>query len=262
MLSQDLLDRLHNGVCAIGYLPIPLKQWEKQAANHPFNVIGSGFLVRDTTIMTNRHVIRDLVEAADADYIPADQLFVSFIASISDRRVLNTVRMVRRRVGVHGTNADVGFIEFKREPAEQFSKIAPLAIDESGHLRVTEEVYLCGYPHGNRLLEKDGEIYRLGPVIQHGYISGLAPFGRAKHPKEILLDVRTARGMSGSPVFRPSSASVVGIHNEAIGSGGGASTTSFAIPLTKEPVLEWLGRFDESPESDDLDSSVSGEVDA
>src|SRR3990172_11165111 len=262
MLSQDLLDRLHNGVCAIGYLPIPLKQWEKQAANHPFNVIGSGFLVRDTTIMTNRHVIRDLVEAADADYIPADQLFVSFIESISDRRVLNTVRMVRRRVGVHGTNADVGFIEFKREPAEQFSKIAPLAIDESGHLRVTEEVYVCGYPHGNRLMEKDGEIYRLGPVMQHGYISGLSPFGRATHPDEILLDVRTARGMSGSPVFRPGTGAVIGIHNEAIGSSVGVSTTAFAIPLRRAPVIDWLSKFDESPESNELDSSTSEDVDA
>jgi len=262
VLDQDLVDRLHNGVCAIGYLPIPLKEWRKKASSHPFKVIGSGFLVRETTIMTNRHVIRDLLEFSDADYIPEDQLFVSFIASINDRRVLNTVRMVRRRVGIHGTDADVGFIEFKREPAEHFVNILPLTIDELGDLNVTDEIYICGYPHGNRLLEKDGEIHRLGPVIQHGHISGLSPFSQAKHPEEILLDVRTARGMSGSPVFRPDTESVVGIHNEAIGSGGGVSTTSFAIPLRRDVVFDWLQKFDASPESDDLDSSAPGNEDA
>jgi S1-C subfamily serine protease len=257
-----LVDRIHNSVCAIGYLPIPLKEWKAKAASHPFKVVGSGFLVRATTVMTNRHVIRDLLVAAEADYIPDDQLFISFIAPIGHGKVLNTVRMVRRRVGILGTDADIGFIEFKREPAEHFEHIHPLAIDETGELQVTEEVYVCGYPHGNRLMEKDGEIYRLGPVMQHGYISGLSPFGRATHPDEILLDVRTARGMSGSPVFRPGTGAVIGIHNEAIGSSVGVSTTAFAIPLRRAPVIDWLSKFDESPESNELDSSTSEDVDA
>lgn len=261
MLDQTILDRVHNSVCAIGYLPIPLQQWQSRPVSHPFKVIGSGFLVRETTVITNRHVIRDLIKEAEAEDIPDEQLFLSFVALIDSKHILNTVRMIRRRVGVQGTDEDVGFIEFRRKPNVHFEKIKPLTIDEQGDLRITEEVYVCGYPHGSKLMMKDGEVYRLGPVIQHGYISGLSPFGRTKYPDEILLDVRTAKGMSGSPVFRPNIGSVIGIHNEAI-SASGISTTSYAIPLRKDIVVDWLRKFDESPEHDDLDTSEGKEADA
>jgi V8-like Glu-specific endopeptidase len=62
--------------------------------------------------------------------------------------------------------------------------------------------------------------------------------------------------MSGSPVFRPDSTEVIGIHNAAIASAG-ISTTSFAIPLVQDVVADWLTEFDESPETDELDATVS-----
>ena len=54
---------------------------------------------------------------------------------------------------------------------------------------------------------------------------------------------------------------VIGIHNAAIASAG-ISTTSLAIPLVQEVVAEWLEGFDESPESDQLDATVSEAQDA
>lgn len=261
MLDQGLVDRIHNGVCAIGYLPVPLKVWRKDPSSRPLKVIGTGFLVRQTTVITNRHVIKDLVKATEAEDIPDSQHFISFIAPVESSHVLGTVRMVRRRVGVHGANTDVGFIEFKREPAGHFTNIHPLRVTTSPRIAITEEVYVCGYAHGNELTEKDGQVYRWGPVIQQGYVSGLSPFSKSDSPDEVLLDVRTARGMSGSPVFRPNDGEVVGIHNSAIAVAG-ITTTSFAIPLVTNVLEEWLRRFDESPETDELDSTSNGAPDA
>lgn len=260
MLEQRIVELFHNSVCAIGYLPVPLKIWRQDPASKPLKIIGSGFLVRETTVITNRHVIRDLLKAAEAEGIPDNQLFLSFIAPSEGSNIIGAVRMIRRRVGIQGTNEDVGFIEFKREPVEHFCNIHPLTIATSRRLALTEEIYVCGYAHGNTLTEKDGEVYRWGPVIQHGYISGLSPYGKTESPDEILLDVRTAKGMSGSPVFRPETGEVIGIHNAAIASAG-VSTTSFAIPLVRDVVIKWLRNFDVSPESDELDATISEKLD-
>jgi len=250
MLESNIVEKIHDGVCAIGYLPIPLSTWQKNPASHPFEIIGSGFMVRETTVITNRHVIRDLLKAAEGNDIPDSQLFISFIAPREGSNFIGTVRMIRRRVGVSGANKDVGFIEFQREPTEHFSKINPLTITESKQLHLTEEVNICGYAHANKLVVKNNEVYRWGPVFQQGYISGISPYGKADSPDEILLDVRTAKGMSGSPVFRPKSGEVIGIFNSAISSSG-QSTTSFAIPLVKSVLEDWLTNFDESTVADE-----------
>ncbi len=248
MIDQAIVDRTHNGVCAVGMLTVPLTVWNKDPHAHPFQVVGSGFLVRDTTAITNRHVIHDLLDLAEASYIPDEQLFISFIAPFGGRRVLNTVRMIRQGLEIEVGDVDIAFIEFQRNPADHFEMIHPLPILESGELRVTEEVFLCGYPYGNLLLEKEDEVYRWGPVIQQGYISGLSPFSKTDDPDEILLDVRTAKGMSGSPICRVDSGDVIGIHYAGVRDATRITTTAYGIPLNQDSVQRWLAEWEHSAE--------------
>jgi S1-C subfamily serine protease len=83
--------------------------------------------------------------------------------------------------------------------------------------------------------------FRWGPVVQQGYISAISPFDSSEIPEEILLDVRTAKGMSGAPVFRPHNGEVIGIHYAVI-----EATTAFGIPLTQGMVESGLSEYDKN----------------
>ena len=73
-----------------------------------------------------------------------------------------------------------------------------------------------------------------------GHISAVSPFDTTGVPDEILLDVRTAPGMSGAPIFRPASGRVIGVHYAGI-----EATTAFGIPLSNAIVESALSKFDD-----------------
>ena len=59
------------------------------------------------------------------------------------------------------------------------------------------------------------------------------------NPDEILLDVRTAGGMSGTPIFRPSSGEVIGIHHS-----GWETTTALGQSIYRDRLASWLAEYD------------------
>lgn len=239
MIETKILNRVRNGVCAVGYLSVPLAEYLRNTSSPYFQVIGTGFLVRQTTVMTNRHVIEGLLEEQANLGFPDSQFFLSFVAPGGAAKLQVTVRMIQRFGAISPPSLDVGFLEFNIVHKEHFRDIAPLDIATSPTLTVTEEIAVCGYPYGNAMLKKNSRIYRWGPVIQQGHVSSLSPFDTTSEPDEILLDVRTAGGMSGAPIFRPSSGEVVGIHHS-----GWEATTALGLPLTHDKVFEWLNMFD------------------
>ena len=70
-------------------------------------------------------------------------------------------------------------------------------------------------------------------------ISALSPYGPPAELTELLLDVRTAGGMSGSPVFLAEDGVVIGIHHE-----GCEATTALAVPLTQDKIARWLAQHE------------------
>ena len=137
-------------------------------------------------------------------------------------------------------NSDIGFIEFHIVHENHFEDIHPLPLAPIYDFKLTEEVAICGYPYGTAMLMRDTKIYRWGPVIQQGSISCDFSFDGTVNPDEILLDVRTAGGMSGAPIFRPSNGEVIGVHY-----AGWEATTALGLPLTQSDVDKWLSLFDE-----------------
>ena len=53
MITKEIIDKVTNGVCAIGYLSVPLEEYRKNTLSPFFQIIGTGFLVRPTTVITN-----------------------------------------------------------------------------------------------------------------------------------------------------------------------------------------------------------------
>jgi len=66
VIERAILLRLRHGVCAIGYLRQPLEN-----ARPWFKVVGTGFLVRKETVITNRHVLDALDSEMKSEGIPA-----------------------------------------------------------------------------------------------------------------------------------------------------------------------------------------------
>ena len=62
MIERQVLSRITHGICAVGYLTVPLERYNEDTAQPYFKVVGTGFLVRPTVVMTNRHVIEGLAE--------------------------------------------------------------------------------------------------------------------------------------------------------------------------------------------------------
>jgi hypothetical protein len=239
LIDPAVLSRVKNAVCAVGCLAVPLEEYERNLHLPLFQVVGTGFLVRGTTVMTNRHVIAGLVSEQLRLGVPSSQLFLSFPVPDPSGHLRVTLRMIRRHGVLATPSLDVGFIEFAIVHPAHFEGILPLTVLDVFDCRISEEIAVIGYPYGTAMLERNGRIYRWGPVLQQGWISAVSPFETWSIPDEILLDVRTAGGMSGAPVFRTATGEVLGIHHS-----GWEATTALAQPLTRTLLSAWLAAFD------------------
>ena len=241
VIESAVLDEVRNGICAVGYLTVPLKTYLENAARPFLKVVGTGFLVRNTTVITNRHVIEGLAEAQANLGFPDDQQMLLFVA-LQGKQLQPTIRMVRYTCTADNPGFDFGFIEFQRRPEEHFARIRPLMCDKEYTVQVSEPIAVCGYPYGEAMLQRSGKVYRWGPVVQRGHVSAVSPFDRVtgdRIPDEVLLDVRIAGGMSGAPIFRPSDGCVIGIVHSSW-----EATTALGLPLTRPVLDEWLAHYD------------------
>jgi hypothetical protein len=112
---------------------------------------------------------------------------------------------------------DLGIVAFDPPDAHWNGTAAPVAFSHRVPGALGLEVGAFGYPHGALSIERDSDdgerrVYRLGPVLQRGYLSALAPFDGSPTADRLLLDLRTSPGMSGGPVFEPYKGTVIGLN--------------------------------------------------
>jgi S1-C subfamily serine protease len=239
MISEEVLRRIYSATCSIGYLTVPISEYLRNPLERCYEIVGTGFLLGSTTVITNRHVINDLDDAKERKELERESFFVRFI-HLDPRGWVEHSRIIESTGVREEENMDIGVIDFTRDDTEGFEQCQPLhPIDDLGALRVTQEIAVIGYPYGTDSLTipytEKKRIYRSGPVVQQGYISALAPYHTHKRITKILLDVRTAKGMSGAPVLLPETGEVIGVHE-----GGTEGTTAYAIPLDQRILREWF----------------------
>lgn len=135
-----------------------------------------------------------------------------------------------------GGGVDVGFLEFRREEKGDFDCCVPVEFGDLTAIAVGADIAVCGFPLGNALLVGPG-VWRFGPVLHHGIVSGVAPCEVAdpRHITSFLTDINTAGGMSGSPVFTPGDGKVVGLHF-----AGAEGTLGCALPVDRRRVDGWV----------------------
>jgi S1-C subfamily serine protease len=244
------LDQIRYGICALGVLTVSPEEYERNPNEPRFlPIVGTGFLVRDDMVMTNRHVLQDLERLHKKHRVPGKERRVLLFTYLrGDNGINRTFCFVRGAAVVREPAVlDVGIVKIERDQSSEFEQCQPLRIGERSDIAVGQPIAVSGYALGERLLIRPGDprkIYRSGPITQQGFISAIAPYDNSPKPEQLLLDVRANRGMSGSPVYRPEDGRVIGLF------WGGATpkdylVTAFAIPLAAAGVDQWIVSYHE-----------------
>jgi hypothetical protein len=142
--------------------------------------------------------------------------------------VHTSYRPIRLLGYLRGPVDDLGMIEIARDSESGFEQCMPVPQGDLTAINVGTHVAVCGYLHGNDLLElKHLSMRRFGPVMQFGQVSAIAPFDLSLDRMEaFLIDMRAGPGLSGSPVCTLSPLAVVGVHF-----AGNAKSVGLALPL-------------------------------
>jgi len=236
---KESLRELRNGVCGIGYLTVPMEEYSKDPTRPFFKVVGTGFLVRTTTILTNRHVIELMLSTQRDTGFSDNQRLLMFVYPQGEFGMGVGFAKMKKFGYITDPSLDVGICEVGPLPEEALGQIKPLDLRKDERLTIGDPIAVCGYPYGHSMLHKNSKVYRWGPVVQQGFISALSPFDTAKEPEEILLDVRAAGGMSGAPVFRLDDGKIIGILHSTW-----EATTALALTIRQEAVDAWLKQHD------------------
>ncbi len=240
MVDQNILNRVQSGICAIGYLDGRPEDYLRDRSL--LHIVGTGFLVRDPMVITNRHVIEQLNREQQTIGFKDDQRYLLFGYLIGEKWQEAFCRF--KSVGVLANRElDVGFIEFKRRPEPEFKQCVPLVFGDLSSAHVGQPIAAFGYPYGTSMLivqirenERIEIVGRFGPVLQRGFISATAPFDDVARAEKFFLDMRIAGGMSGSPIFRPNDGSVIGM----VYAGDEGKVFAVALPIDTARVKKWL----------------------
>ena len=234
MISPAVLDRVRVGTCAVGCLTVPVEQLIANPGSPGFKIIGTGFVIADGLAMTNRHVIHKLTLFAEQERLGEDRFFLQFNYPRAGGIQQAWCRF-QKYGAVLNDVVDVGLVGYKARPEVEFRQVKPLEFQDKLDLKLGEEIAAFGFAFGSDHLERQAngktQLYRFGPILQQGFVSGFAPYFESDRVDRLLLDLRTSGGMSGSPIFKSADGTVVGIHD-----AGRDATTAFAIPLTRSIV--------------------------
>jgi hypothetical protein len=229
VITADIITRLRSAVCAIGYLKVPLEQHLNDPQPSQFHVEGTGFLVRSNVVITTRRILGLVTQNATNAGLPSDRLLVRFDQTGTDENASFLVFTFMRRAYFSNVAVNLGAIEML-----PYEEATPVTLRETLKVRVSQDVGALGYAYGNRLIKRDSEPgeerpYRVGAILQQGFISALAPHPDSPRVERLLLDLATQGRMSGAPIFCSRDGTVIGVHEAVEGAEG---ITAFAMPLT------------------------------
>ena len=210
-----------------------------EVKGHPdFEWIGTGFLVADDVIMTNRHVA---LEFSREDRARRTWKFaVGMTASIDYNEELGATNpfefALTGVIGVHDKH-DMALLQVAKKSRTRRKAPEPLAVDKSAKAKKGRKVYVVGYPASDsrrndpevmrRIFANIYDVKRLQP----GQLTAVTA---AKI--ELNHDCSTLGGNSGSCVIDLETHKVVGLHF-----GGRFGQRNYAVMLSKltaDPLIK------------------------
>jgi hypothetical protein len=248
-IDRDILHRASTATCAIGWLSCPLDEYRANPRSACLRVVGTGFRARGRTIVTAEHVLSKTVAERDARGHPHDLLVVVFFVPDA---IGMTIRIYswRERGWTHPPLDDLGVVRIEETNDDRLNELGLLTPPAVWNNSIGDAVGILGYPFGSGGMVRPADpkrVYRVGPVLQQGYISAIAPFGQCAQIERILLDVRTAKGMSGAAVIDATTGAAIGVHTSGYESE--PATLAFAEPFTSS-VLDALDAALDTPRRD------------
>ncbi len=190
--------------------------------------LGSGFAVDPTTIITNVHVIGDLMQHKRADDVfvqlrDGNRYPAAIVGTDSHADVaVLSVDYADRAVADEAADALADHSPPKdRKQGLEPPRLRPLAFGSTSDLAVGDQVAAVGAPLGEPDSLAIGYITGLGRTIP-----GLAGFNIVG---AIQTDAAITLGNSGGPMLS-AAGEVIGINNQIATVGGGGEGLAFAIP--------------------------------
>ncbi len=176
--------------------------------------------MRSDTIVTNRHVAVAIINRMRELKLPAEHAQARF-AYLNDLGQQVVYCPLRNCNIIANSDVDLAITDFERsdehDPPDFVKSVKRLSILENvADLRLGEDIGAMGYAYGNALhvdpkSDKPDALTRFGPLLQQGHISGFQPWEQTSLIADLLLDIRSIGGMSGSPVFRRKTGHVIGV---------------------------------------------------
>ncbi len=258
MISSEVLAAVKLGTCAIGYLkeypraaadPIPAYAsgpgvlTAEEVARPNFKIVGTGFVIRRGTLLTARHVVEKLAALRERG-IPDLYFRALFNHPVPGKVVLHLCRILRH-AWLSDRSQDLALVDFHPTEGDFRAASLTLRVANAVDVHIAQPIAVLGYPFGSDALERDDDlgerrVYRIGPVLQQGHLSGISRWGGRMD--RLLLDVRTARIMSGAPVFDTATGVVLGVHTSGL-----ELVTAFAVPVDQPLISSMLGAWDLLP---------------
>jgi V8-like Glu-specific endopeptidase len=238
LARPDVRPRIETTIRSVGRI---------EAINHPAGLdwIGTGFLVADDVVMTNRHVAMEFARTTDGatwGFPPRMKVRIDYVEEYGS--TAKAEFNITGIIGVHDGDVDMALLRVSSRGSTGAKRPKPLPLAANPKLDKNQKLYVVGYPASDsrrndpvemrRIFENIFDVKRLQP----GVIMKLTAAG-----KLLTHDCSTLGGNSGSAVVDLDTHQVVGLHfggKYLMGNSAHVLSTLQNDPLVRKADLQFV----------------------